>query len=64
MTTLLSSIVRAWRDIHLMVRILFGIIIGVIQDSVETALNSSGDAMFTATADFYDRKKRGESVAF
>ena len=36
-----------------------GFIIGVVQDSVETALNSSGDVFFTATADFYDRKKRG-----
>ena len=36
-----------------------GFIIGVVQDSVETALNSSGDAFFTATAEYYDRKKRG-----
>ena len=35
-----------------------GFIIGVVQDSVETALNSSGDAFFTATAEYYDRKKR------
>lgn len=34
-----------------------GFIIGVIQDSVETALNSSGDAFFTATAEYYDKKK-------
>ena len=34
-----------------------GFIIGVVQDSVETALNSSGDAFFTATAEQYDRKK-------
>ncbi len=34
-----------------------GFIIGVVQDSVETALNSSGDAFFTATAEHYDRKK-------
>lgn len=33
-----------------------GFIIGVIQDSVETALNSSGDVFFTATAEYYDRK--------
>ncbi len=32
-----------------------GFIIGVIQDSVETALNSSGDVFFTATAEFHDR---------
>lgn len=34
-----------------------GFIIGVVQDSVETALNSSGDAFFTATAEYYDRNK-------
>ena len=34
-----------------------GFIIGVIQDSVETALNSSGDAIFTATAEYYDQMK-------
>lgn len=32
-----------------------GFIIGVIQDSVETALNSSGDVFFTATAEYHDR---------
>ena len=32
-----------------------GFIIGVVQDSVETALNSSGDVFFTATADYYDK---------
>ena len=36
-----------------------GFIIGVIQDSVETALNSSGDVFFTATAEYYDRMKKG-----
>ena len=36
-----------------------GFIVGVVQDSVETALNSSGDAFFTATAECYDRRKRG-----
>ncbi len=34
-----------------------GFIIGVIQDSVETALNSSADAFFTAVAEFHDRRK-------
>jgi serine/threonine transporter len=29
-----------------------GFIIGVIQDSVETALNSSSDLLFTATAEY------------
>lgn len=41
-----------------------GFIIGVVQDSVETALNSSGDVMFAATAEFHDRLKRGEEVKF
>ena len=35
-----------------------GFIIGVVQDSVETALNSSGDAFFTATAEYFDRRKQ------
>lgn len=34
-----------------------GFIIGVIQDSVETALNSSGDVFFTATTEYYDQMK-------
>lgn len=34
-----------------------GFIIGVVQDSVETALNSSGDVFFTATAESYDRSR-------
>ncbi|MBQ9497559.1 MAG: serine/threonine transporter SstT, partial [Selenomonadaceae bacterium] len=36
-----------------------GFIIGVLQDSCETALNSSSDALFTATAEFAERKKQG-----
>jgi serine/threonine transporter len=34
-----------------------GFIISVLQDSLETALNSSSDVVFTATADFYQRRK-------
>lgn len=41
-----------------------GFIIGVIQDSVETALNSAGDVMFAATAEFRDKMKRGEEFHF
>ena len=33
-----------------------GFIIGVVQDSVETALNSSADALFTATAERYRKR--------
>ena len=39
-----------------------GFIISVIQDSLETALNSSGDAIFTATAEFLDWKKQGKEL--
>ena len=41
-----------------------GFVIGVIQDSVETALNSSGDAMFTATAEFMEWRKAGKPFYF
>ncbi len=41
-----------------------GFIIGVIQDSCETALNSAGDALFSATAEYHDRMKRGEPVNY
>ena len=41
-----------------------GFIIGVIQDSCETALDSAGDALFTATAEYYDRLKSGRPVKF
>jgi serine/threonine transporter len=34
-----------------------GFIIGVVQDSVETAMNSSADVFFTATAEYYDQSK-------
>ncbi len=37
-----------------------GFIIGVIQDSCETALNSSSDALFTATSDYRQRRLAGE----
>ena len=39
-----------------------GFIIGVIQDSLETALNSSGDVLFTATAEFLEWKKQGRKL--
>lgn len=36
-----------------------GFIIGVIQDSCETALNSSSDVLFTAAAEYRERRRRG-----
>lgn len=41
-----------------------GFIIGVIQDSCETALNSSSDALFTATAEYRLWKKEGKEIAW
>ena len=40
-----------------------GFIIGVIQDSVETALNSSGDAMFTIAADLHSKGMKPKDIA-
>ena len=39
-----------------------GFIVSVIQDSLETALNSSGDVIFTATAEFLEWKKQGKEL--
>ncbi|MCZ8533312.1 serine/threonine transporter SstT [Psychrobacillus psychrodurans] len=39
-----------------------GFIIGVIQDSCETALNSSSDVLFTATAEYAKERKEGKVV--
>ena len=41
-----------------------GFIVGVVQDSLETAINSSGDVLFCATAEFRDRLKKGEEIHF
>lgn len=41
-----------------------GFIIGVIQDSVETAVNSSSDALFTAVAEFRQWRKEGKNIKF
>lgn len=39
-----------------------GFIIGVIQDSCETAINSCGDVIFAATAEYYHQRKNGQKV--
>ena len=41
-----------------------GFIIGVVQDSLETALNSSSDVLFCATAEFMEWKKEGKEIKF
>jgi serine/threonine transporter len=41
-----------------------GFIVGVLQDSCETALNSSTDVLFTATAEYAKRRKEGKPIVF
>lgn len=41
-----------------------GFIIGVIQDSVETALNSSSDLLLSASAEFRQWRKEGREITF
>jgi serine/threonine transporter len=41
-----------------------GFIIGVVQDSLETAINSSGDVLFAAVAEYREWKKEGKEVKF
>ncbi len=39
-----------------------GFIVGVVQDSCETAINSSTDILFTAAAEFAEWKKQGKKI--
>ena len=41
-----------------------GFIIGVVQDSFETAINSSGDVLFAATSEFMQWRKEGKEIKF
>jgi len=41
-----------------------GFIVSVVQDSLETAINSSGDVIFCATAEYRERIKKGEEIKF
>ena len=56
-----SSLFGVDQDVAMQV-VAVGFIIGVIQDSVETALNSSGDVMFAATAEYVKWRKEGKSL--
>ncbi len=55
------SLLGVGQDIAMQV-VAVGFIIGVVQDSLETAINSSGDVIFCATAEYYDRMKKGEKA--
>lgn len=39
-----------------------GFVLGVLNDSVETMINSSGDVLFAATAEFRERRKEGKPL--
>ena len=39
-----------------------GFIVGIVQDSLETAINSSGDVLFCVTAEYRERLKKGEEI--
>lgn len=57
---LACSLFGIGNDIAMQV-VAIGFIIGVIQDSCETALNSSSDVLFTATAEYRTWNKEGKS---
>lgn len=54
---LACSLFGIGQDIAMQV-VAVGLIIGVIQDSCETALNSSSDVLFTASAEYMARRKK------
>ena len=41
-----------------------GLAVSVVQDSLETALNSSGDVLFAAIAEFREWRKQGKEIKF
>ena len=57
------SLLGIGQDIAMQV-VAVGFIIGVVQDSLETAINSSGDVIFCATAEFLEWKKEGKKLPF
>jgi len=57
------SLLGIGQDIAMQV-VAVGFIIGIVQDSLETAINSSGDVIFCATAEYRERMKKGEEIKF
>ena len=55
------SLLGVGQDVAMQV-VAVGFIIGVVQDSLETAINSSGDVIFCATAEYRDKLKKGEKI--
>ncbi len=57
------SLLGVGQDVAMQV-VAVGFIIGVVQDSLETAINSSGDVIFCATAEFREWQKQGKELPF
>lgn len=57
------SLFNISNDIAMQV-VAIGFIIGVVQDSFETAINSSGDVLFAATSEFMQWRKEGKEIKF
>ena len=55
------SLLGVGQDVAMQV-VAVGFIIGVVQDSLETAINSSGDVIFCATAEYRERMKKSEKI--
>lgn len=51
-----TSLFGISNDIAMLI-VSIGFIIGIIQDSCETALNSSSDVLFTITTEYHKKKK-------
>ena len=58
----LKAAVAKYNSISLILRILVGLAVGVVLDSVETALNSAGDVEFAATAEYHQWRKQGKAL--
>lgn len=57
------SLFNIGNDVAMQV-VAIGFIIGIVQDSFETAINSSSDVLFVATAEFMQWKKDGKEIKF
>lgn len=57
------SLLGVGQDVAMQV-VAVGFIIGVVQDSLETAINSAGDVIFCATAEYRQKLKKGEKISF
>lgn len=61
---MMKNVWEKWTGISLVKRIVVGLVIGVIQDSVETALNSSSDLLLSASAEFRQWRLEGKEIKY